>query len=67
MDTIAAIVDMLAYQVDPEMQDFIWFNKVLRIKGARISDRIGHSRLKSGRIGPDNIPDFPENPDLSGF
>ena len=44
-----------------------FFLPSIHTKGARISDRIGHSRLKSGRIGPDNIPDFPENPDLSGF
>ena len=34
---------------------------------AGISGHTGFLELKSGRIGPDNVPDFPENPVLSGF
>ena len=34
---------------------------------AGISGHTGFLELKSGRTGPDNIPDFPENPFLSGF
>ena len=39
----------------------------LSLRLAGISGHTGFLELKSGRIGPDNVPDFPENPVLSGF
>ena len=36
-------------------------------RNARISGHTGFLRLKSGRIVPDNVPDFPGKSVLSGF
>ena len=37
------------------------------VRLAGISGHTGFLKLKSGRTGPDNVPDFWENPDLSVF